>query len=106
MNEVNAGELRQTDRQDGRTDWTDRQAGCRAKMDRQHNCLYSNNKPISEGGRNDSDSEIIRKTTEMSKNNLVASVGTGSILDYSDISWKGNRKKRERERERKKREKR
>lgn len=63
-------------------------------MDRQHNCLYSNNKPISEGGRNDSDSEIIRKTTEMSKNNLVASVGTGSILDYSDISWVGEQKER------------
>lgn len=74
-------------------------------MDRQHNCLYSNNKPISEGGRNDSDSEIIRKTTEMSKNNLVASVGTGSILDYSDISWVGNRQRERKEREREREEK-
>lgn len=91
MKSTRANRDRQTDKMDGQT-------GCRAEMDRQHNCLYSNNKPISEGGRNDSDSEIIRKTTEMSKNNLVASVGTGSILDYSDISWKGKRERESRKR--------
>lgn len=64
---------RERNRQTGRqAEETDRQTGCRAKMDRQHNCLNNNNNiAISEGKA----SEIIRKTSEMSKNNLVVSAG-------------------------------
>lgn len=92
MNEVNAGEQRQTS-------WTDRQAAGLRWTDNIIVFTATTNQSA-KGGRNDSDSEIIRKTTEMSKNNLVASVGTGSILDYSDISWVGEQKEREHRRER------
>lgn len=91
MNEVNAGEQRQTDRRtrwtdktDSKTDWTDRQAAGPRWTDNIIVCTATTNQSA-KGGKTTA-SEIIRKTTEMSKNNLVASVGTGSILDYSDIS--------------------